>query len=411
MARTTQAQQLQQANEEQALVFFRQALDALPDPRRRQGVRYPLVSVVVIALMAMVCGSDDAEAMQLWGETNEPWLATFLDLPHGPPTQDVFLAVFAALNPQAFSAVLRHWAALLAARLRHAEGPRSAAAPSKQLAVDGKTSRRSHDAPRGQRALHTVSAYLAGAGLVLGQVKTHAKSNEITALPELLRLFDLRATTVTTDAMGCQTEVATTVVQGGGQYLLAVKDNQPSLHHDLQQTFREVDDPRRRAVDEPARPTVQVVHETEKGHGRLERRQVRVCHDLPWITAADRWTALGCVVEVTRERTVLTSGQTSHEVAYYIGSDPALTAAQAAAQIRSHWQIENGLHWVLDMAFREDEARHRAGNTAQNFALLRHFALNLIKADPSRKLGVATCRKRAGWDRTYLIALLKGVSN
>jgi len=214
MPRITQAQAIEQENEQQALLFFEQTLSALPDPRRRQGVRYPLRSVVVIALMAMICGSDDAEAMELWGIANGPWLAGFLDLPHGTPSQDVFLSVFAALDPGAFGAVLRSWAGVLAARLR-VEG--------KHIAVDGKTSRGSLDTAGEQPALHTVSAWLSEVGLVLGERKTSDKSNEITAIPELLRLLDLRGATVTIDAMGCQTEIAKTIEEGGGHYLLAVK--------------------------------------------------------------------------------------------------------------------------------------------------------------------------------------------
>ncbi len=240
MARLTQAQKIERDNELIALDFFEATLTELADPRRRQGMRYPLRSVVVIDLMATVCGCDDAEAMQLWGEHNADWLAGFLDLPHGPPTQDVFLAVLGALDPGAFSAVFRSWAALLALRLR-AEG--------KHIAVDGKTSRRSFDTASGRTAVHTVSALVSEAGLVLGQRKTEEKSNEITAIPELLRLLDLTGATVTIDAMGCQTEIAKTIVKGGGHYLLAVKDNQPTLAGDIATTFDEATDERRRAIE------------------------------------------------------------------------------------------------------------------------------------------------------------------
>lgn len=399
MRRVTQAQQIEGENEQQALAFFERTLGVLPDPRRPQGVRYPIRAVVVIALMAMVCGCDDAEAMELWGEANAGWLATFLDLPHGTPTQDVFLAVFAALDPKAFSAVLRAWAGLLAVRLR-AEG--------KHIAVDGKTSRRSFDTTSGQPALHTVSAYLSEAGLVLGEVKTLDKSNEITAIPELLRLLDLRDATVTIDAMGCQTEIAKTIVDGGGDYLLAVKDNQPTLRKDIEATFTEAADERMRAVDEQARPAVEVFEEVDKGHGRVEKRTVVLCRDLAWMTTADRWPGLACLAQVTRERTVLTTQRTTTESSLYIGSHKGIDVAKVAQTIRRHWSIENELHWVLDMAFREDEARHRARNTAQNMNTLRHFSLNIVKQDSKRKVGVANSRKRAGFDRNYLLELLMG---
>jgi len=397
MPRRTQAQVIDAENERQALVFFQSTLATLPEPRRLQGIRYPLRSVVVIALMAMICGCDDAEAMEVWGKANAEWLASVLELPHGPPTQDVFLAVFAALNPEAFSAVFRAWAQLLTLRLKPAD---------KHIAVDGKTSRHSFDTAAGRPAIHTVSAYLSAAGLVLGQQKTGEKSNEIVAIPELLRVLDLHGADVTIDAMGCQTHIAATIVDGGGAYLLGVKDNQPTLRQDLETTFQEAADSRRRACDEAPRPAVEVFTESDKGHGRVEQRTVRLCRDLTWLTTADRWPGLSCVVQVTRERTVLATQKTSVETAYYIGSQAQPNVESLAAIIRRHWGIENNLHWVLDLAFAEDAARHRARHTAQNLATLRHFALNIFKQDATRKLGVANSRRRAGWDRDYLLHLL-----
>ena len=399
MARMTQAQQIAQEAEAQALEFFRSALATMPDPRRPQGVRYPLETVVVIALMAMVCGCDDAEAMQAWGEANADWLQGFLEMPHGPPSQDVFLAVFGALHPERFSAVFRAWAELLTLRLK---------ALGKHVAVDGKTSRRSFDTSSGKVAVHTVSAFMSEVGLVVGQRKTEAKSNEITAIPELLRLLDLRGATVTIDAMGCQTEIAETIREGEGHYLLAVKDNQPTLLKDIQATFAEAEDPRQRTVDEQPRPSIEVCEQVEKGHGRLETRTLSLCRDLAWVTTEARWRALSFVAKVIRQRTVLATGKASTETSYYIGSSREADAEAVAKAIRRHWSIENQLHWVLDLAFREDEARHRARNTAENMTTLRHFALDIIKSDKKRKLGVANTRKRAGWDRNYLIELLTG---
>ena len=401
MARVTQSQGIEQQNEVQALEFFEHLLAGLPDPRRAQGRRYPLRLVVVTALMAMVCGCDDAEAMEAWAAANAGWLASFLPTPHGTATQDVYLSVFAALDPKAFEAVLRSWSVLLAARLTKL---------GKHIAVDGKTSRRSFDLAKGKAALHTVSAYLSELGLVLGATKTDAKSNEITAIPELLRLLDLRGATVTIDAMGTQTEIAKTIIDGGGDYLLAVKENQPTLYQDLKATFAEAADERVRAVDEPPRMELETLEEVDKGHGRVERRVVKVCRDLTWLTAATRWPGLAFLVQVLRERTVLATGRTSTEEAYYIGSEGSASVAKTAHAIRRHWAIENELHWVLDLAFREDEARHRARNTAQNMTTLRHFALNIVKRDTKRKLGVANSRRRAGWDRSYLLELLKGAA-
>ena len=188
--------------------------------------------------------------------------------------------------------------------------------------------------------------------------------------------------------------------------MLSVKENQPALHADVLSTFAEAASERVRSIDELPRPHVEIFEELDKGHGRLEKRTTTVCRTLDWMTSADRWAGLSFVVKVTRERTVLTTGKTSQATSYYIGSDAQLDAQGVGQHIRRHWSIENELHWVLDMAFREDEARHRARNLAQNLTTLRHFALNLLKGDPERKLGIANSRRRAGWDRSYLVRLL-----
>lgn len=399
MVRITESRAIELANEAVALGHFEQALKGLPDPRRAQGLRYPLRTVVVIALMSMVCGCDDAEAMEAWGEVNEAWLSTFLEVPHGVPTQDVFLNVFGALCPTQFSAVFQAWASLVTLRI-----PREGT----HIAIDGKTSRRSADRNRDKPNIHTVSAWHCGAGIVLTQRQTGEKSNEIAAIPELLRVLDLKGATITIDAMGCQTEIAHTIISGGGDYLLSVRDNQPTLRAEIEETFREVDDPRPRAFDEPARPTTTVCTTTEKGHGRLETRTVRVCTNMTWLGTRARWKEFNFVAEITRERTILTTGKLSRERVHYIGSDAALSAEKVARLARAHWSIENALHWTLDVAFREDDTRHRAKNTAANLTTLRHFALAVVKRDPTRRLGVANSRKIAGFDRAYLVRLIQG---
>ena len=260
--------------EREALEEFGRMLSALPDPRRKQGQRYPFESVIVIALMSMVCGAVDASGMEVWGELNEEWLSGFLDLPHGTPSQDVYLAVFAALKPEAFNAMFLAWMELLRGRLS-AEG--------RHIAVDGKTSRRSFDLGKEQPAIHTVSAWLSEEGLVLGQFKTREKSNEITAIPELLKMIDLRGATVTVDALGCQTEIAEEIVAGGGDYLLAVKENQPTLHADILEAFEDAVRTPRSPMDLPL--AVERWSDTTKGHGRIEERTLLVCRDLSWHTS------------------------------------------------------------------------------------------------------------------------------
>lgn len=405
--RISQAQAIQAYNNEMALLFFQKALLALPDPRRRQGMRYPLKTIIVIALMAMVCGADDAEAMESWGKKREDWLRTILDLPHGTPTQDVYLRVFAALDPEAFQDVVSSWAQVIYVQLKTSV---------KNINIDGKTSRRSHDAAKGVAAIHTVSAWCREAGIVIGQTKTEEKSNEITAIPKLLRKLDIKRATITIDAMGCQTEIADLIIKRGGDYLLAVKENQGKLYHDIETAFNYADTCKTRIeqkLDTPLSPPAIESHsEVNKGHGRLEKRTIDVSRDLDWIVDhIPKWINIAYIVRVTRERTHLVKGNTSVETAYYIGSHPKIEIKSIAESIRGHWSIENSLHWVLDMAFREDEARHRAGNAAANMSTLRHFALNLIKQDKTRKLGVANTRKEAGLDTDYLIHILTSARN
>lgn len=399
MTRPTESSKIEADNQAAALGFFEVALSDLRDPRRAQGRRYPLRSVVVSALMAMVCGCDDAEAMECWSEVNKDWLAGFLDMPHGPPTQDVYLSVLGALEPAAFQAVFVRWAELVSLRL---------GGDPKHIAIDGKTSRRSADRASGRAAIHTVSAWLSGAGLVLGQVQTREKSNEIIAIPELLKVLSLRGATVTIDAMGSQTDIAQAIVEGGGNYLLAVKDNQPTLHKEIRETFAAADNPRSRTVDEVPRPVVSTHQQVDKEHGRIETREVRVVETLDWVLSKDRWVGLGYLVEVTRTRLHLTTGKESKETAHYIGSGPAPSVERVGALVRGHWSIENQLHWVLDMAFGEDSARHRARHAAANLTTLRHFALSIVKQDQSRKLGIANSRRRAAFDRSYLVQLIQG---
>lgn len=401
--RQSKAQKVEADFEAAALAAFMDSVSILTDPRRAQGQRYSLPLVVTSALMATVCGADDAEAMALWAEQNASWLESFFELSaSGTPSQDVYLRVLAALDPREFRVVFLDWVTLV----RH-----RASKQGLQVAVDGKTSRRSHDRAAERPAVHTVSAWAVDEGIVLGQMHTEDKSNEITAIPELLRLLDLRGATVTIDAMGCQRDIARTIVDRGGEYILAVKDNQPALHNDIVQSFDDALDDSPRTLDRSTPPEVECVEEVDKGHGRVETRRVYVCRDLSQISTKNRWKKLAFIALVERERTDLQTTKTSFERAYYIGSDPHAETKQIAHQIRGHWGIENSCHWVLDMAFNEDQARHRAGNAAKNFTIIRHFALNLLKADTTKKVGIANKRKLAAWSHDYLLHVLTGTAD
>lgn len=375
-----------------ALNKFKYLLSDLPDPRRPQGVRYPLESVITIALMASMSNADNAQEMQNWGEYNEDWLENFLSLPHGIPSQDVFLSVFAALNPVAFLEVFISWMKLVQVRLN--------AHNDSHISIDGKAIRRSFDKANDKPMLHKVSAWASEVGMVMGQVSTDAKSNEITAIPELLKIIDIRGCTITIDAMGCQRKIVKDIKDNGGDYLIAVKGNQKKLYEEIKETFVELED----FLEKPAE--FDELRRTESGHGRLERRTVQVLKYIEHIECRSKWKGLSFIVKVKSERIDLSKETNSVEYRYYIGSKKSLSTERIMEMIRNHWGIENSLHWVLDMAFREDELRHRAGNCAENFSTLRHFVLNLIKNYPKRKHGIRNLRKNIGWNPDVLIDVL-----
>ena len=357
----------------------------LTDPRRRE-VRYPLINVVTIALCAVVCGADDFVAIADWGRTKKTWLAKFLDLSHGIPSHDRFNAIFAAIRPAEFEKCLLSW---ITAVHEITDG--------QIVAIDGKTLRRSFDAASSQAAIHMVSAWATTNLISLGQVVVDDKSNEITAIPKLLKILELSGCLVTIDALGCQTEIARDIVAAKADYVLAVKGNQPTLHEGIKQFFL-------RAIANGFGQTKVSRHEThERGHGREETRIYCVCEaptDLPDRSRWAKLTAIGVTFNQTTRQ-----GKQSVEVRYYILSKK-LTARRFAQAVRRHWSIENQLHWQLDVTFQEDQSRLREGHAAHNFSLLRRTALSLLKNDRSRKLGVKNKRLSAAWDDNYLQQVL-----
>jgi predicted transposase YbfD/YdcC len=359
----------------------------LTDPRRREPT-YPLINVVCIALCAVICGADDFVAIAAWGELKKDWLAKFLDLRAGIPSHDRFNAILGALKPAEFEKCFLSWITALH-ELTHGQ----------VVAIDGKTLRRSFDAASSKSAIHMVSAWATANHISLGQVVVDAKSNEITAIPQLLQILELSGCLVTIDAMGCQTEIAQTIIDGGGDYVLAVKGNQPTLHTGIADFFQE------HLQDDFARVKVSRHETTETGHGRQEHRCYFVCpvpEDLP---DAKRWPHLKAIGLALTE--VTHNGQTRGEVRYYILSQK-LTAKKFAAAVRGHWSIENSLHWQLDVTFQEDQSRIRKGHADANFSILRRTALSLLKNNRSRKIGVKNKRLSAGWDDSYLQELLFG---
>jgi predicted transposase YbfD/YdcC len=368
-------------------VTVRDHFSSLPDPRILLKTRHKLVDVIVIALCALIAGADDWVEISAFGREKEPWFKTFLELPRGIPSHDTFGRVFSLLDPEEFGKCFVSW-------IRSAF-PMS---DSDVIAIDGKTARRSHDRANGKSAIHMVSAWAVRNHLILGQVKTEDKSNEITAIPELLKTLDLKDCVVTIDAMGCQKEIARQIVDQGADYVLSLKGNQGNLHKEVALLF---EDAKQNDYGDLSHETYTTV---DGGHGRVETRRHTVIADVDWFEEKSKWKKLTTfgMVESTREM----GGQATQETRYFISSLPG-DAQRFAEAARDHWGVENGLHWCLDIAFREDDSRVRNGHAPENLAIIRRFALSLIKRDPLRKIGVKASRKRAGWSNDYLLHLLR----
>jgi predicted transposase YbfD/YdcC len=350
--------------------------------------------MIVIAVCAVICAADSWSDVVDFGNAKLKWLGTFLDLPHGVPCQDTFERVFARLDPDAFERCFMNWTEALAGTSR-----------GKLVAIDGKRIRRSFEhAWDHSTATHLVSAFVHENSTVLGQLSVDCKENEIVAIPRLLELLDLAGATVTIDAMGCQAEIAAKIVGNGGDYVLAVKDNQPALHDTLRRNLGEM-------ILEEFKDVRHGFAETVDGdHGRVETRRVWVTDQLDdWLKAEqrERWAGLKsvAVVEATRE---VPLKPTSVERRYFISSLTGTDAGRMAHIIRGHWSVENRLHWVLDVSFAEDQSRQRKDHGAENFSRLRRIALNLLRRETTKKRGIKGKRLNAAWDHDYLLKLLAG---
>lgn len=361
----------------------------LEDPRTGNNVSHPLENVITIAVLAVICGADGWVDVERYGKAKKDWLATFLDLKKGIPSHDTFGRVFRWLDEAAFQSRFVQWTASIC---QQTEG--------EVVAIDGKKLRRSQEKRKGRDGIWMVSAWASENRLVLGQKKVDEKSNEITAVPDLLAQLDITGCVVTLDALNTQTTTAKQIVDAEADYILAVKKNQGTLYEDLEMLFDGFAENLYQSVN------YQTARRVNDGHDRQEYRQVWVVNDPEYhdyLRPGARWAKLTSLVKLTSVR--VTDTQTKITTRYFISSWQASAEAFLNA-IRGHWQIENGLHWVLDIAFREDESRIRKDHAPQNMAVLRHLALNLLKRDTSVKVGIAAKRKMAGWDNNYLLNVL-----
>lgn len=359
----------------------------IPDPRRAQGRRHLIGDIFALALCAVIAGANSWEQAQAFGVAKFDWLAERLQLPNGIPSHDTIRRLFCLVRPRHFEACFVAWM-----------NATCAATGLQPIHIDGKTLRGSRRATDGTfaEALHLVSAFAGANNLTLGQVGVEGKSNEITAIPELLRTLDLKGCIVTIDAMGCQKEIARQIHDGHGGYVLGVKATQPTLYGDIDRLFE-----RALAGDfKGYRHEIHVTH--DRKHGRRETRTYLVIYDPKGLSTKGEWAGLKAVVMVTRERTA--KGKTSLEHGYYI-SNEKLTAKQLAEVIRGHWTIENGLHWILDVVFKEDASRTQDETGASNLAFLRKVALSLLRNSPG-KGSTPTKRLVAGLDENFLLEVL-----
>ncbi len=361
-------------------------LGQVPDPRRERTKLHQLVDILIIAVCATICAAETWEEIEEFGRAKEGWFKKFLALPHGIPSHDTFRRVFLLINPKKFQESFLVWVRSV-----------THLADGEVVAIDGKQARGARTSS-GKEGLRMVSAWASEQRLVLGQLKTEEKSNEIKAIPLLLELLELQGCIVTIDAMGCQTEIASQIITQEADYVLSLKGNQGTLYEEVAEYFAWAEKINFKDLEYDYCRTL------EKDHGRIEERRCWITEDTDWFTEKAEWAGLRSFIMVEAEREVVGQAATV-ERRYFISSLTA-DAQRALRAVRGHWQVENSLHWVLDVAFREDACLTRTGHAPENLATLRHIAVNLLKQERSCKLGIKSKRLKAGWDESYMLKVL-----
>jgi predicted transposase YbfD/YdcC len=361
----------------------------IKDPRVERTKLHSLKDILVMAVCGTICGADNWEEIAEFGESKREWFATFLELENGIPSHDTFRRVFILLDNVELKSLFIDW---ISSTVKLSKGS--------LVNIDGKNLRGSKEPSKGKKALNVVSAWASEQSVVLGQVRCEEKSNEITAIPELLKILNIEGCIVTIDAMGCQTEIVAEIVDKGADYVISLKGNHGTLHEDIKNYLDWAERIKFDGISYDYYET-----ELEKDHGRIEQRRCWITEEIDWVEQKGDWKNFKSVIMVEAVREVIGQEKTI-ERRYFISSLEA-DAESALKAVRGHWGIENELHWCLDIGFREDESRVREGKSAENLATLRHIGLNLLKQEKSSKRGIEGKRKKAGWDESYLLKVLQ----